>query len=441
MTGTHTLLASLLFLLPAPVLQGWLGVYLADREQPTVTEVIPDSPAAKAGIRAGDVLLAIDGTEIDSIEGLQQALGARAPGDRVQVKVRRKERTRTIEVVLGPRPPAVAVVQGTDRHGKKPAAPAPETRSIQDPVAGANKGKPYVGIAVAEEGGALVIDRVLDGGPGKAAGLQPGDRITHWNNRRIRDLKVLDRFLRDVHPGDKLALTVLRSDGTHSIVVTVSSAPGSTSPGATSRPTTRPATRPVPTDPVSQADPFGTDLAAAKKRAKDSGKRVLAVFGATWSSSSHAFRRSLLRQDLLSAMSRYECVWLDTDAHSDLADKLRVRGLPHVVIFDGDKVAFQRAGYLPPDLFLPLLEKHRVGGGRPPVRDTVVEQPVLQDTEIVETGDPALEKALERVQARLRELNSRLQRLQRSRDEEIRGLRKDLDALRKILGDLKKQAR
>jgi putative serine protease PepD len=62
------------------------------------------TPAAKAGLRAGDVITKVDGVSIGSSDELQQAIDARKPGDRITLEVRRGGATRTVHVTLGTRP-------------------------------------------------------------------------------------------------------------------------------------------------------------------------------------------------------------------------------------------------------------------------------------------------------------------------------------------------
>ncbi len=62
--------------------------------------VMPGSPAEGAGLRAGDVLVELDGRAIDSIHDFQAALADRSPGDRVRVKYVRAGETLTVEATL-----------------------------------------------------------------------------------------------------------------------------------------------------------------------------------------------------------------------------------------------------------------------------------------------------------------------------------------------------
>jgi S1-C subfamily serine protease len=91
------------------VIRPWLGVKgdtvsseiagslgLSRPQGLVVTEIYPDSPAARAGIRQGDVITAVDGAEINDQGGLNYRVGTRAPNDTVQVTVLRDGRSQTL---------------------------------------------------------------------------------------------------------------------------------------------------------------------------------------------------------------------------------------------------------------------------------------------------------------------------------------------------------
>jgi S1-C subfamily serine protease len=62
------------------------------------------SPADDAGLAAGDVVTAIDGTPVESSADLVTAVSEKQPGDTVTLTVTRDGATRTVEVELGDRP-------------------------------------------------------------------------------------------------------------------------------------------------------------------------------------------------------------------------------------------------------------------------------------------------------------------------------------------------
>ena len=65
-----------------------------------VDSVVEGSPAAAAGIEAGDVLLAVDGDSTKDLRAYQNVLEARSPGDRVKLTLRRGEATIELEATL-----------------------------------------------------------------------------------------------------------------------------------------------------------------------------------------------------------------------------------------------------------------------------------------------------------------------------------------------------
>ncbi|WP_347059593.1 trypsin-like peptidase domain-containing protein [Blastococcus sp. HT6-30] len=71
------------------------------RDGALVLNVEPGSPAAQAGIREEDVIIAVDDTPVGSSEELAVAVDARRPGDQVTVELVRGGRSRTVEVTLG----------------------------------------------------------------------------------------------------------------------------------------------------------------------------------------------------------------------------------------------------------------------------------------------------------------------------------------------------
>jgi putative serine protease PepD len=70
----------------------------------TITDVGPGTPAAGAGIQAGDVITAIDATPVTNPDTLGAAIGTHKPGDKVTVTVSRGGAKRTVQVTLGTRP-------------------------------------------------------------------------------------------------------------------------------------------------------------------------------------------------------------------------------------------------------------------------------------------------------------------------------------------------
>jgi len=160
--------------------------------QVRVTEVITDSPAAKAGLRVGDVLLTINDKPLDWPSALGDLLADYKPGDEITLKVKRDDAERSVKVRLGENPE--------------------------------RKGAPYLGIRYAlaigsfqlplesseRVSGASVVE-VVSGSPADKAGLKPGDVIVAANDKPIERADDLVQVIQRSKPGDQLTLSVRRA--------------------------------------------------------------------------------------------------------------------------------------------------------------------------------------------------------------------------------------
>ena len=99
--------------------RGWLGVAVQDvpgaraaghkaHAGVVISSVDRTGPAAKAGLQPGDVVLAVNGAEIDSAHELIKAVSATAPGSALKLGVRRHGQTTDLSVSVGRRPPESA---------------------------------------------------------------------------------------------------------------------------------------------------------------------------------------------------------------------------------------------------------------------------------------------------------------------------------------------
>ncbi len=74
---------------------------LSPGEGAAVVEVISDGPADRAGIHAGDVIVAVDGEQVRPAERLRRMIRAHQPGDSIRLEILRDGEAQTIRVVLG----------------------------------------------------------------------------------------------------------------------------------------------------------------------------------------------------------------------------------------------------------------------------------------------------------------------------------------------------
>jgi serine protease Do len=84
---------------------GYLGILLADSEgAPKIDRVEPNTPAAKAGLQRGDVVLAVEGDKVPSAERLVRRISSLKAGAVVKLTIKRGEEEKEITATLGKRP-------------------------------------------------------------------------------------------------------------------------------------------------------------------------------------------------------------------------------------------------------------------------------------------------------------------------------------------------
>jgi serine protease Do len=153
-----------------------------------VSSVDDKGPAKRAGIKAGDVILAWNGKPIDVSSDLPVLVADTKPGERAQVKVWRDGAERTLGVTVG-------------KMSEKTEVSRNET---DDGASGA------LGLLVQQSDEGLVVAQAS--GPAAAAGVQPGDVILGVNNRPVKSVGELKRALEKA--GKHVALLVQRGDAT-----------------------------------------------------------------------------------------------------------------------------------------------------------------------------------------------------------------------------------
>ena len=85
--------------------RGWLGVSVEDSDDAVIISAVDRTgPAARAGVRAGDAVLAINGDRVTSSRGLIRAVAGVTPGESTRLTVRRQGQTMELPVVVGLRP-------------------------------------------------------------------------------------------------------------------------------------------------------------------------------------------------------------------------------------------------------------------------------------------------------------------------------------------------
>jgi serine protease Do len=202
-------------------------------------KIVPDSPAAKAGLKEKDVVTEINGQRVEGTAQFRRIIREIPAGRTVQLTVWRDGRSQTVSATLG------KAEEG--RHGFKIMAPTPGAFAFRMPdtpmipeippmewngamILG---GQPRLGIDAedlsgqlgtffgAPDGEGILVREVNEGSPAEKAGLKAGDVITSFNGERIRSVGDLrEKLSAKRDEKDKtVQLGVLRSKNEVSLTV------------------------------------------------------------------------------------------------------------------------------------------------------------------------------------------------------------------------------
>ncbi|NMC69948.1 MAG: Do family serine endopeptidase [Myxococcales bacterium] len=178
-----------------------------------VSSVENDSPAARAGLRPGDIILRFDEEEIGDAAELPWLASTAGIGRTVRLQVFRDGTKRDVTLTLGrlpEEPPAGA---------RTPARPAPESGTAPQGLGIDVEDVPErLARQLGEDGGALIV-RVDPRGAGSDYGLRPGDVIRELDGEPVADAAALRRLLRDRGKADVVRLLVQSRNGTRYVGV------------------------------------------------------------------------------------------------------------------------------------------------------------------------------------------------------------------------------
>lgn len=193
--------------------RGWLGVKiqkvtkeiaaslgLDEPRGALVLEITPDSPADKAGIQPGDVIVEFEGNEVETMRKLPRMVAETPVGERVALEVWRNNETQEITLTLGEFPEQDAQ---TNRRGKDSDTPEqggklllgmylrPLTEELKDQldIAGVQKG--------------VVITGVKEGSEAAQRALRPGFVIVAVNQTSVTSVRQFEKALEEARNADR----------------------------------------------------------------------------------------------------------------------------------------------------------------------------------------------------------------------------------------------
>jgi serine protease Do len=167
-----------------------------------VTQVEPNSPGGKAGLRTGDVIAKLNGHAVADAGELQMEVGQKRPGDTIQLEIIREGKTTSIPVTLEAMGAATSGSSGSSEHGKSRWGVSLGDLNQAD--------RDQIQLPNTVHG--AVVEDVQPGSPADNAGLQRGDVILEVNRHSQQSAADVAKALSNVANGED-ALVLVWSNG------------------------------------------------------------------------------------------------------------------------------------------------------------------------------------------------------------------------------------
>jgi len=187
-----------------------LGIAMGDEpgdKGVEVEQIHPGSPADRAGVRQGDILVSLDGKAIAHPVDVRQLLHTKRNGDQLQIIVKRNGENKTLSATLVGRE-SIFGAQGPNQQ-----------QFAQQPYGfgfpGANptyrvERRAWMGLGLEDKKNGVEVDRVYPAGPAARAGFEQDDVITAIDGKKISKSQDVFTALDQAQPGSKAEFTVQR---------------------------------------------------------------------------------------------------------------------------------------------------------------------------------------------------------------------------------------
>ncbi len=199
---------------PRQVYMGIVGENAPDNGGAKLNEITPDAPAAKAGLKPGDIVVKADEKKIEKYDDLVEVIQTKKGGDKMKLVVKRDGKEIPIEVTMADRPLQGGGGRGQGGGGGRGQGAAPAAR-------------PIAGFQLAAGTTGVKIGRITEGGPAEKAGIKVDDEIVAVDGKAV---KTPDEYIaavgNDRKAGDKVKLTILRGTEKKDYEIVLAAPPG-----------------------------------------------------------------------------------------------------------------------------------------------------------------------------------------------------------------------
>jgi serine protease Do len=227
--------------------EAFLGVVTEETEQGAkVNQVSDESPAAKAGLKQGDIITKVNDIKIDGPASLYDAIGKSKPEDKVKISYIRNGKANTLVASLAKNKNTMQYYNFSSPEGQ--GGPSfdmsprkyfdPNTRKLQENPRGFSfaipnfpgmegmtipgfENKPKLGISIedTESGDGVKITNVSENSPAAKSGLLENDIIVQVNDQKIKEVDGLKPIMKDAKEGTSFTFQVKRNKELKTILV------------------------------------------------------------------------------------------------------------------------------------------------------------------------------------------------------------------------------
>jgi serine protease Do len=203
--------------------RGWLGVQiqpvtpaiaaslgLKDAHGALVAVVTANGPAAQAGLKQGDVILAFNGTKVDELRDLPRLVAGAAPDSTASLSVWRDGRTVAVETTVGEMPNNPKIAEAETGNQAEPSAEASAVGMHFEPLTDRLRRE----LRVAKDVHGVVVTRVDNGSAAEDGGVNGGDIVVAINQQPVETPQQAAHKLNEAaHSAKKSALLLLNRHG------------------------------------------------------------------------------------------------------------------------------------------------------------------------------------------------------------------------------------
>jgi serine protease Do len=180
-----------------------------------IDSVEKDSPAEKAGLLAQDIILKVNGKQIESNIDLSRTIGNTAPGTKVALSIWRKGAQKEITVTVGEVPSDTRIAKATEKKDEKKNEAAPNRLGLVLSDVSAEDRK-----TLKIDFGVMVNDT---DGAAERAGIRQGDVILALNNTDVKSVSQFNDILAKLDAKKAVALLVKRENQTRFVTLRIDS--------------------------------------------------------------------------------------------------------------------------------------------------------------------------------------------------------------------------